>query len=235
MRMSQRISEQVTPSYGLRRYKDTDYYAIMELSAAAFPLTQCSLCPCLYNMLVRPWRLVANLNNSMWNLFSLIPDINECLNPDTCPNEQCENTPGSYECIPCLPGHEARNGICYGEYNPAVQRNVSLIYFLKILAITPLISVGLLKICFCTKTFCFNLCTITVTLHHCDVASFNLSRTFLQTLTSVRSPASVLMAAVRTSLVLTAASATRASSHLQTAKAAVVSPANLSLTWHHID
>ncbi|XP_030294160.1 latent-transforming growth factor beta-binding protein 3 isoform X1 [Sparus aurata] len=40
-------------------------------------------------------------------------DINECLNPDTCPNEQCENTPGSYECIPCLPGHEARNGICY--------------------------------------------------------------------------------------------------------------------------
>uniref|UniRef100_A0A669DV60 Latent transforming growth factor beta binding protein 3 n=1 Tax=Oreochromis niloticus TaxID=8128 RepID=A0A669DV60_ORENI len=40
-------------------------------------------------------------------------DINECLNPDTCPNEQCENTPGSYECVPCLPGHEARAGICY--------------------------------------------------------------------------------------------------------------------------
>lgn len=40
-------------------------------------------------------------------------DINECLNPDTCPNEQCENTPGSYECVPCLPGHEARASICY--------------------------------------------------------------------------------------------------------------------------
>uniref|UniRef100_A0A672Z7X3 Latent transforming growth factor beta binding protein 3 n=1 Tax=Sphaeramia orbicularis TaxID=375764 RepID=A0A672Z7X3_9TELE len=40
-------------------------------------------------------------------------DINECLSPDTCPNEQCENTPGSYECVPCLPGHEARAGICY--------------------------------------------------------------------------------------------------------------------------
>uniref|UniRef100_A0A8C9ZD29 Latent-transforming growth factor beta-binding protein 3 n=1 Tax=Sander lucioperca TaxID=283035 RepID=A0A8C9ZD29_SANLU len=40
-------------------------------------------------------------------------DINECLNPDTCPNEQCENTPGKYECVPCLPGYEARTGNCY--------------------------------------------------------------------------------------------------------------------------
>uniref|UniRef100_A0A7N8XQY2 Latent transforming growth factor beta binding protein 3 n=1 Tax=Mastacembelus armatus TaxID=205130 RepID=A0A7N8XQY2_9TELE len=40
-------------------------------------------------------------------------DINECLNPETCPNEQCENTAGSYECVPCLPGHEARAGTCY--------------------------------------------------------------------------------------------------------------------------
>uniref|UniRef100_A0A665U336 Latent-transforming growth factor beta-binding protein 3 n=1 Tax=Echeneis naucrates TaxID=173247 RepID=A0A665U336_ECHNA len=40
-------------------------------------------------------------------------DINECLNPDACPNEQCENTPGSYECVPCLPGHQARAGTCY--------------------------------------------------------------------------------------------------------------------------
>ncbi|XP_071396377.1 latent-transforming growth factor beta-binding protein 3 [Centroberyx affinis] len=40
-------------------------------------------------------------------------DINECLNPNTCPNEQCENTPGSYECVPCLHGHEARGGTCY--------------------------------------------------------------------------------------------------------------------------
>ncbi|XP_072302375.1 latent-transforming growth factor beta-binding protein 3 [Eucyclogobius newberryi] len=40
-------------------------------------------------------------------------DINECLSADTCPNEQCENTEGSYECVPCLPGHEAKGGICH--------------------------------------------------------------------------------------------------------------------------
>ncbi|KAM4620829.1 latent-transforming growth factor beta-binding protein 3 isoform 2-T3 [Polymixia lowei] len=44
---------------------------------------------------------------------STCEDINECLNPTTCPNEQCENTPGSYECVPCLPGHEAQGGMCY--------------------------------------------------------------------------------------------------------------------------
>lgn len=56
-------------------------------------------------------------------------DINECLNPDTCPNEQCENTPGSYECVPCLPGHEARAGICYGKCSSAIQQNWSLVAF----------------------------------------------------------------------------------------------------------
>ncbi|XP_069036378.1 latent-transforming growth factor beta-binding protein 3 isoform X4 [Lepisosteus oculatus] len=40
-------------------------------------------------------------------------DIDECLDPHTCPNEQCENTPGSYECVPCPPGHRAKDGICY--------------------------------------------------------------------------------------------------------------------------
>ncbi|XP_011609865.1 latent-transforming growth factor beta-binding protein 3 isoform X2 [Takifugu rubripes] len=40
-------------------------------------------------------------------------DINECLNPDTCPGELCENTVGSYECVSCLPGHEAQGGTCY--------------------------------------------------------------------------------------------------------------------------
>nr|XP_020454610.1 latent-transforming growth factor beta-binding protein 3 isoform X3 [Monopterus albus] len=44
---------------------------------------------------------------------SACEDINECLNPETCPNEQCENTPGSYECVPCLPGHLVRAGTCY--------------------------------------------------------------------------------------------------------------------------
>lgn len=60
---------------------------------------------------------------------------------------------------------------------------------------------------------------------------------------SVRSLASVLMAAVRTSLVLTAACAMRASSHLQTVKVVAVSPDSLfhqknscfsSLQSHHI-
>lgn len=60
----------------------------------------------------------------------LFPDINECLNPDTCPNEQCENTLGSYECVPCLPGHEARAGTCYGENNPANCLFVCVDFFL---------------------------------------------------------------------------------------------------------
>ena len=48
-----------------------------------------------------------------------VPDINECADPNMCPGEQCENTAGSYECVPCLPGHEARGGICYGEDWPS--------------------------------------------------------------------------------------------------------------------
>ncbi|KTG42353.1 hypothetical protein cypCar_00019344, partial [Cyprinus carpio] len=44
----------------------------------------------------------------------LCEDINECLDPSICPNEQCENTVGSYECIPCQPGYQAQGGVCYG-------------------------------------------------------------------------------------------------------------------------
>uniref|UniRef100_A0A9J7Z310 Latent transforming growth factor beta binding protein 3 n=2 Tax=Cyprinus carpio TaxID=7962 RepID=A0A9J7Z310_CYPCA len=40
-------------------------------------------------------------------------NINECLDPSICPNEQCENTVGSYECIPCQPGYQAQGGVCY--------------------------------------------------------------------------------------------------------------------------
>lgn len=64
---------------------------------------------------------VANTTVGMRLFFSShISDINECLNPDTCPNEQCENTAGSYECVPCLPGMEAWAGTCYGESEPDV-------------------------------------------------------------------------------------------------------------------
>ncbi|XP_039624946.1 latent-transforming growth factor beta-binding protein 3 isoform X1 [Polypterus senegalus] len=40
-------------------------------------------------------------------------DIDECLDPNICPNERCENRPGSYECIPCPPGYHGQGGICY--------------------------------------------------------------------------------------------------------------------------
>ncbi|KAL7978303.1 hypothetical protein Chor_014842, partial [Crotalus horridus] len=42
-------------------------------------------------------------------------DIDECLDPGTCPDGRCENKPGSYKCIPCQPGFRAQNGICYGK------------------------------------------------------------------------------------------------------------------------
>uniref|UniRef100_A0A8C4DE92 Latent transforming growth factor beta binding protein 3 n=1 Tax=Dicentrarchus labrax TaxID=13489 RepID=A0A8C4DE92_DICLA len=60
-------------------------------------------------------------------------DINECLNPNTCPNEQCENTPGSYECVPCLLGHEAKAGTCYGECNPSHLLNLYMKLLISIL------------------------------------------------------------------------------------------------------
>lgn len=74
-----------------------------------------------------------------------------------------------------------------------------------------------------------------MSLHHCIIPYFNLSYAFHQTLMNVRSLASVLTGAVRTSLVLTAACATRASSHPQTAKAAAVSYAHLTFTWPYLD
>lgn len=50
-------------------------------------------------------------------------DINECLDPSTCPNQLCENSPGSYDCVPCLPGHQAQGGICY-DVNECQKRGV---------------------------------------------------------------------------------------------------------------
>src|SRR4029434_8649998 len=47
---------------------------------------------------------------------SFATDFNECLDPSSCPNEQCENIPGSYECLPCQPGYQAQGGVCYGEH-----------------------------------------------------------------------------------------------------------------------
>lgn len=69
----------------------------------------------------------------------------------------------------------------------------------------------------------------------CCITVINLLLMFHQTLMSVRSLASVLMGAVRTSLVLTAACAMRVSSHLLTAKVAVVSNAYLIFTWLYLD
>uniref|UniRef100_A0A8C1MXE0 Latent transforming growth factor beta binding protein 3 n=1 Tax=Cyprinus carpio TaxID=7962 RepID=A0A8C1MXE0_CYPCA len=55
----------------------------------------------------------------------LCEDINECLDPSICPNEQCENTVGSYECIPCQPGYQAQGGVCY-DVNECQKRGVCL-------------------------------------------------------------------------------------------------------------
>ncbi|MGH0148738.1 UNVERIFIED_CONTAM: hypothetical protein FKN15_038880 [Acipenser sinensis] len=40
-------------------------------------------------------------------------DIDECLDPNMCPNERCENRPGSHDCIPCPPGHRGQAQVCY--------------------------------------------------------------------------------------------------------------------------
>ncbi|XP_060719355.1 latent-transforming growth factor beta-binding protein 3 isoform X1 [Tachysurus vachellii] len=50
-------------------------------------------------------------------------DINECLDPAKCPDAQCENTVGSYECIPCQPGHKVHGGVCY-DVNECQKRGV---------------------------------------------------------------------------------------------------------------
>ncbi|TRY57352.1 hypothetical protein DNTS_024943 [Danionella cerebrum] len=55
----------------------------------------------------------------------LCEDINECVDPSTCPDEQCENTIGSYECIPCQPGYQAQGGVCY-DINECQKRGVCL-------------------------------------------------------------------------------------------------------------
>lgn len=61
-----------------------------------------------------------NVGEGLWESHCLCccclsnADINECSDPSICPNEQCENTVGSYECIPCQPGYQAQGGVCYG-------------------------------------------------------------------------------------------------------------------------
>uniref|UniRef100_A0A3P8YNI0 Latent transforming growth factor beta binding protein 3 n=1 Tax=Esox lucius TaxID=8010 RepID=A0A3P8YNI0_ESOLU len=50
-------------------------------------------------------------------------DINECLDPSSCPNELCENNQGSYECVPCPAGHQAQGGVCY-DVNECQKRGV---------------------------------------------------------------------------------------------------------------
>ncbi|KAM9441267.1 latent-transforming growth factor beta-binding protein 3 isoform 2-T2 [Clarias gariepinus] len=52
-------------------------------------------------------------------------DINECLDPSACPDAQCENTVGSYECIPCQPGHKVQGGVCY-DVNECQKRGVCM-------------------------------------------------------------------------------------------------------------
>ncbi|XP_074845801.1 latent-transforming growth factor beta-binding protein 1 isoform X3 [Carettochelys insculpta] len=40
-------------------------------------------------------------------------DIDECLTQNICPDEQCVNSPGSYQCVPCTDGFRGWNGQCH--------------------------------------------------------------------------------------------------------------------------
>ncbi|KAM9154400.1 latent-transforming growth factor beta-binding protein 1 isoform 4-T4 [Pangshura tecta] len=40
-------------------------------------------------------------------------DIDECLTQSVCPDEQCINGPGSYQCVPCTDGFRGWNGQCH--------------------------------------------------------------------------------------------------------------------------
>ncbi|KAJ8795716.1 hypothetical protein J1605_002478 [Eschrichtius robustus] len=37
-------------------------------------------------------------------------DIDECRDPSSCPDGKCENKPGSFKCIACLPGYRSQGG-----------------------------------------------------------------------------------------------------------------------------
>ncbi|KAK6470641.1 latent-transforming growth factor beta-binding protein 4 isoform X1 [Huso huso] len=39
-------------------------------------------------------------------------DINECENAVTCPGQECVNSAGSFQCVPCQPGYQLKNGRC---------------------------------------------------------------------------------------------------------------------------
>lgn len=44
-----------------------------------------------------------------------LADVNECMDPSSCPSGRCVNTPGSYKCVSCGVGYQPRNGRCIGE------------------------------------------------------------------------------------------------------------------------
>lgn len=54
-----------------------------------------------------------------WDLANVLfafADIDECLTPNICPEEQCVNSPGSYRCVPCTEGFRGWSGQCLGRY-----------------------------------------------------------------------------------------------------------------------
>lgn len=44
-----------------------------------------------------------------------LADVNECMDPSSCPTGRCVNTLGSYQCVSCGVGYQPRNGKCIGE------------------------------------------------------------------------------------------------------------------------
>lgn len=43
-----------------------------------------------------------------------VSDVDECADPLQCPGQECVNTPGSYRCVSCPPGHGLLNNVCRG-------------------------------------------------------------------------------------------------------------------------
>lgn len=64
--------------------------------------------------------IIVQCSTMAWPVFPFIfsfEDIDECLTPATCPDAQCLNAPGSYQCIPCRVGFRGWNGQCHGMFS----------------------------------------------------------------------------------------------------------------------
>uniref|UniRef100_W5NB98 Latent-transforming growth factor beta-binding protein 1 n=1 Tax=Lepisosteus oculatus TaxID=7918 RepID=W5NB98_LEPOC len=55
-----------------------------------------------------------------WSILACsFSDVNECENPLICPGQECVNSAGSFQCIPCRQGYRLQNGRCTGTNSSA--------------------------------------------------------------------------------------------------------------------